>query len=233
MSSFCQRDVGYSRRSVDSCYGVKVVTEPSRRSQRRAAGLRKGERREQEILDATEQLLAAIPFTQLTMDDIARQASLSRSALYFYFASKEQVLTGLHQRIYGEMVTTMDPITVEGAPVTEAMVESIERVCANWRSHRHALCTFHETAAVSPEFEQVWRQRLERHVDALTSIIQREQAAGRAAPSPPPARAIASSWFWMLENQFYTLFRRDHSRREERDLVNTLNILWLRMIGAG
>jgi AcrR family transcriptional regulator len=210
-----------------------VVAEPSRRSQRRAAGLRKGERREQEILDATEQLLATIPFTQLTMDDIARQASMSRSALYFYFASKEQVLINLHQRIYGEMVATMDPITVEGAPVTEAMVESIERVCVNWRTHRHALCTFHETAAVSPEFEREWRQRLERHVDALTSIIEGEQAAGRAAPSPPAARAVASSWFWMLENQFYTLFRRDHSRREERELVGTLNILWLRMIGAG
>jgi hypothetical protein len=113
------------------------------------------------------------------------------------------------------------------------MVESIERVCANWRTHRNALCTFHETAAVSPEFEHVWRQRLERHVDALTSIIEREQAAGRAAPSPPPARAIASSWFWMLENQFYALFRRDHSRREERELVDTLNVLWIRMIGAG
>jgi AcrR family transcriptional regulator len=166
------------------------------------------------------------------MDDIARQAGLSRSALYFYFASKDQVLTGLHERIYGEMAATMDPIAVEGAPVPAAMAEAIERVCTNWRTHRHALCTFHETAAVSPEFGQVWHQRLERHVDALTAILQREQTAGRAAPSPPPDRAIASSWFWMLENQFYTLFRRDHSRREERELVNTLNILWFRMIGA-
>ena len=210
-----------------------MVAELSRRAQRRASGLRKGERREQEILDATEQLLPSTPFSQLTMDDIAKHAGLSRSAVYFYFASKEQVLTALHRRTYDEMARTMDPIADEGKPIVEAMGEAIDRVCANWRTHRHALRTFHETAMVSPEFEQEWRQRLEHHVTALTAIIERERAAGRAAPSPPPARAIASSWFWMLENQFSALFRRDHSRREERELVDTLNILWLRMIGAG
>jgi AcrR family transcriptional regulator len=209
-----------------------VVTEPSRRAQRRAAGPSKGERREQAILDATEQLLSTVPFTQLTMDDIAKQAGLSRSALYFYFASKEQVLTGLHQRIYAKMVSTMDPLDAEGVPLIEAMGEAIERVCANWRSHRHALRTFHETAMISFAFEQVWRQRLEQHVDALTTIIEREQAAGRAAPSPPAARAVASCWFWMLESQFYALFRRDHSRRDERELVEILNIMWFRMIGG-
>jgi AcrR family transcriptional regulator len=209
-----------------------VVAKPSQRSQRRTAGPRKGERREQAILDAIERLLATTPFAQLTMDDIATQARLSRSALYFYFGSKEDVLLGLHQRIYEDMVRTMDPIAVEDAPIAEAMGEAIQRVCGNWRAHRHALRTFHETAMVSAAFEDLWRQRLEQHVTALTAIIERERAAGRAAPGPPPAKAIAASWFWMLESQFYALFRREHSRGQERELVATLNILWLRMIGA-
>jgi AcrR family transcriptional regulator len=130
------------------------------------------------------------------------------------------------------MARTMDPLTVEGQPVSEAMVEAVQRVCDNWRAHRHALRTFHETAMVSPAFEEVWRQRLEQHVTSLTAIIERERAAGRATTGPPRARAIASAWFWMLENQFYTLFRAEHSDRDEDELVETLNILWLRMIGA-
>jgi AcrR family transcriptional regulator len=196
------------------------------------AGPRKGERREQEILDATEELLRSEPFAALTMDDIAKAAGVSRSALYFYFASKEQVLTALHQRTYEEMATTMDPLAVPGVPVGIAMREAIDRVCTNWRAHRHLLRTFHEMAMTSPAFEAEWRQRLDLHVAALTSVIQRERAAGRAAPSPPSAATIASAWFWMLENQFYVLFRRSHSRAEERNLVDTLNILWLRMTGA-
>jgi AcrR family transcriptional regulator len=217
--------------SIQGYVGV-LNAQRSQRAQRRATGPRKGERREQEILDATDRLLATTPFAQMTMDDIATQADLSRSALYFYFGSKEEVLTGLHQRIYQEMAETMNPLTDDGAPINEAMATAIQRVGRNWRAHHHALRTFHETAMVSPAFENVWRQRLEQHVTTLTEIIERERGAGRAAPSPPPARAIASSWFWMLESQFYTLFRGEHSRGDEDELVETLNILWLRMIGA-
>ena len=210
-----------------------MTAESSSRSQRRTAGPRKGERRQRAILDAVEQLLATTPFSQLTMDDIANRAGLSRSALYFYFASKEDVLTGLHQRIYEEMARTMDPLTVDGVPVADAMSEAIERVGDNWRAHRNALRTFHETAMTSPAFEGVWRRRLEQHVTALTSIVEAERAAGRAVPGPPSARAIASAWFWMLEGEYYQLFRRQHSRREERELVETMNVLWQRMIGTG
>lgn len=166
------------------------------------------------------------------MDDIATEAGLSRSAMYFYFGSKEDVLAGLHQRVYEKMARTMDPLMVEGVPIAEVMGDAIQRVCDNWRAHRHALRTFHETAMVSPTFEDVWRARLEQHVDALTAIIERERAAGRAAADPPSAGAIASSWFWMLEQQFYSLFRREHRPHEEDELVHALTVLWLRMIGA-
>jgi AcrR family transcriptional regulator len=211
---------------------VSPPSQRSARSQRRTAGPRKGERREQAILDAADRLLATTPFAEVTMDHIATEAGLSRSAMYFYFGSKEAVLIGLHHRIYEAMVHTMDPIRGETAPMAEAMGEAIRRVCANWRAHRHALRTFHETAMVSPAFGDVWRARLEQHVDALTALIERERAGGRAAADPPSPRAIASSWFWMLEHQFYALFRDEHSERDEDELVTTLTVLWLRMIGT-
>lgn len=209
-----------------------MTPSPSRRAQRQAAGPRKGERREQEILDAAAELLVKRSFPSLTMDDIAKAAGVSRPSLYFYFESKEQVLTALHQRIYAEMAMTMDPLADPDAPVVVAMREAIDRVCANWRKNRHLLRTFHETAMSSPAFEAEWRPRLDQHVEALTAILERERAAGRAAPSPPAASTIASAWFWMLENQLYLLFRRPHSRDDERELVDTLNTFWLRMTGA-
>jgi AcrR family transcriptional regulator len=210
-----------------------MATSHSRRLQRRlAAGPRKGERREQEILDATETLLETIPFAQLTMDDIAAEAGLSRSALYFYFASKEAALGALHQRTYEEMARTTDPLIDPDTPLAEAMREAIAQVCRNWRRHRYALRTFHETALTTPEFGDEWRARLEQHITVLTGLIEREVAAGRATSDGPPPRAIASCWFWMLENQCYLLFRRTHTRREENELVDTLNTLFFRAIGA-
>jgi AcrR family transcriptional regulator len=205
----------------------------SRRRQRQlAASPRKGDVRETQILDALERLLATTPFVELTMDDIAKQAALSRSALYFYFASKEAVLSALHHRMYTAMARTTEPLTVAGDASEGAMRAAIEQVCHNWRTHDHALRTFHETAMVSADFGTQWRERLDSHVAVLTDLITTEREAGRAAPSPPTARAIASAWFWMLESQCYELFRRQHERAEEVELVDTLTTLWCRAIGS-
>lgn len=210
-----------------------MAKEPSRRAQRRRdAGPRKGDVREAEILDALERLLASRPFAELTMDDIARQAGLSRSALYFYFASKEAALAGLHERMYEAMSRTTDPLTEAGDATEATMRRAIEEVGRNWREHRHALRTFHETAMVSPDFGEQWRDRLHGHVTVLAGLVEGERAAGRAEPGPPPAEAVASAWFWMLESQFYELFRRHHTRVEENDLVDTLTVLWVRAIAA-
>ena len=64
----------------------------------------------------------------------------------------------------------------------------------------------------------------------------RRYARAAAAASGPggvsTASALVSAWFWMLETQLYELFRRDHTRREEDDLVETLTVLWFRTIGG-
>jgi AcrR family transcriptional regulator len=216
-----------------SAYDAVMELDSSRRTQRqRAAGPRKGEIREGQILDAVEGLLATKPFVDLTMDDIARQAGLSRSALYFYFASKEAALGALHQRTYESMARTTDPLVATGDASEPAMRAAIGQVCANWRAHHHALRTFHETAMVSPEFGDQWRGRLERHVEVLAGLVGQARAAGRAAPAPPSADAVARAWFWMLETSFYELFRREHSRREETALVDTMTVLWIRALGT-
>jgi AcrR family transcriptional regulator len=210
-----------------------VADEPSRRVRRQlAAGPRKGEVRETQILDALERLLAAKPFTELTMDDIARHAGLSRSALYFYFAHKEDALAALHQRTYVAMARTTEPLTEAGDATEPSMRRAIEEVCRNWREHTNALRTFHETAMVSASFGERWRERLGTHVATLAQMIEGERAAGRADPGPPAAEALAAAWFWMLEGRFYELFRRDHDRADEDDLVDTLTVLWTRSIAA-
>jgi hypothetical protein len=85
---------------------------------------------------------------------------------------------------------------------------------------------------VSPDFGERWRERLETHVATLAGLIEGERRAGRAEPGPPAAEDLASAWFWMLEARLYELFRREHSRAEEDDLVDTLTVLWSRAIAA-
>lgn len=71
-----------------------------------ARRLEEKERRRSDILDAAERVAGATGLEALTMDQVARDARLSRGLLYVYFQDKqdlvagigERALTGLHAR---------------------------------------------------------------------------------------------------------------------------------------
>jgi hypothetical protein len=72
-------------------------------TRRRTIGPRKGDIREQEILDAAENLLAKLGYQDMTVNEIAEAAGITRGALYFYFASKQAVVTALVARTVQEL----------------------------------------------------------------------------------------------------------------------------------
>lgn len=56
------------------------------------------ERRRAEILDAAEAVAATTGWDAMTMDQVARQARLSRALLYVYFKDKTDLMFGIGQR---------------------------------------------------------------------------------------------------------------------------------------
>jgi AcrR family transcriptional regulator len=59
------------------------------------------ERRRAEILDAAEAVCAVVGWDEMTMDQVARKARLSRALLYVYFKDKQDLLFGLCERALG------------------------------------------------------------------------------------------------------------------------------------
>ena len=56
------------------------------------------ERRRAEILDAAEGVAASVGWDELTMDQVARRARLSRALLYVYFKDKVDLMFGICER---------------------------------------------------------------------------------------------------------------------------------------
>jgi AcrR family transcriptional regulator len=56
------------------------------------------ERRRAEILDAAEAVAANVSWDELTMDQVARKARLSRALLYVYFKDKNDLMFGIGER---------------------------------------------------------------------------------------------------------------------------------------
>ena len=61
-----------------------------------------GDEREAAILRTAEQLLTQQGFSQISIDDLARGAGISRPTFYFYFPSKNAVLLTLLDRVVDE-----------------------------------------------------------------------------------------------------------------------------------
>lgn len=82
------------------------------------------ERRRNEILDAAERVAAEAGIDAMIMDQVARQARLSRALLYVYFRDKPDLLFGLSERAFGLLRTRF----VEAAGRHRLGIERIEAI---------------------------------------------------------------------------------------------------------
>lgn len=63
--------------------------------------------RQDHVLDAAFHVFATYGFRRVTMDDIARKAGLSRTALYLHFRNKEDIFRSLSDRYFRTCVAAM------------------------------------------------------------------------------------------------------------------------------
>src|ERR1700761_155353 len=87
--------------SVSSAGGGSSPDAPARGRGRRAARV-SGEERESAILATAERLLGERSAQQISVDDLARGAGISRPSFYFYFPSKDAVFLALIDRLVAE-----------------------------------------------------------------------------------------------------------------------------------
>lgn len=82
----------------------------------RSAHRRRPEARPDEILDAALTVFSTKGFAAARVEDIARQAGLSKGAVYLYFPSKEAMLNGLVEQSAGQLAKAAEQLVAMGAP---------------------------------------------------------------------------------------------------------------------
>jgi AcrR family transcriptional regulator len=203
----------------------------SRRGQREAKP-RQGDRRERAILQATRILLADAPFSDLTIEQIAKAAGVARSSLYFYFADKAQILLVLYSNVLEEMSAELeqwfaDP-TKHAEPWSRVSITAAVTVA---RSNANVVCAALDSRGAHPEIDHAWSMYFDRAVERSTLLIERERAAGLALSSGPSARALARALMHMTLHSIDELLRAGASAAEAQDLIETLTVLWARGTG--
>lgn len=195
---------------------------PSRRT---APAVRKGDLRERQILDAAEALLETRGYAEMTVGEIAEAAGMTRGALYFYFASKQDVLIALVARTVQALQEKSGAALAATGPVDDVIATALERTARLWREHGLVMRAAVDLSSTVPEIDQLWRGTADVFADAIAAVLHR--AGVPTGSGPGDAAALGHALCWMIERSFYQASR--NSIDDLDDAKETCRAVWLRM----
>jgi TetR/AcrR family transcriptional regulator, ethionamide resistance regulator len=202
----------------------------SRTSRGRRSARPSGDDREQAILATAARLLEERSFTDISVDDLAKGAGLSRPTFYFYFKSKEALLLALLE----PMIARADA-EYEGAaqrlPADPRRVwrAGIKAFFVAFDSHRAVARAGAEAVASSAEIRTVWSGFMQKWIDQTAALIRAERARG-AAPETIPAVDLATSLNQMNERTMMAAFSAEQPAVDHDRVVDTLAHIWVSSI---
>ncbi|UOX91991.1 TetR/AcrR family transcriptional regulator [Amycolatopsis sp. FBCC-B4732] len=194
---------------------------------KRRAAPRKGDLREQAILDTAEALLEREHVEPMTVETIAKGAGISRASLYFYFGSKQDVLTALVARTVAVLGQDAASVGADAAPAETART-AVRLTGQMWRDHGPVMRAAVDLSPTVPEIARLWNETVAAYAEVMTGVLRRAGLPG--GDEPTGAAAVARALCWMTERVFY------HASRPPGDLdaaAETCAELWRRVLAPG
>jgi AcrR family transcriptional regulator len=182
------------------------------------------------ILATAERLLGDRTLSEISIDDLARGAGISRPTFYFYFASKDAVLLALLDRVAEQGQTAAGDVRDHLADDPRARWrEAISAYYEAFRSHQAVILACAQARATNAEVRQLLATVLEGWVERTATAIEAERERG-AAPIGLPARDLAVALNSMNERVLYATFADDGPAIAESSAVDVLLDIWLNSI---
>ncbi len=188
-----------------------------------------GDERERAIMQTAERLLRERGIGEISVDDLARGAGISRSAFYFYFPSKDAVVLSLIDRMVEQAASAREEAsTLAGDPAADCRA-SIEIFYEIFGAHRAVVRAASDLNATNPEARALWSQIMESWVVEVTERIVEERGRGAAVASVP-ARDLAIALVQMNEGVLRALFVEEDPAVSEEHAIEVLSHVWLSAI---
>jgi TetR/AcrR family transcriptional regulator, ethionamide resistance regulator len=176
------------------------------------------------VLAATERLLAeGSSYAELNVERIAKAAGISRTAFYFYFRDKRDLLMRLAADVTEQLYAQADIwFSGDGDPESEIR-EALTRIAELYDEHGVLIRAIVEVSTYEEDIATFWRGLVDQFVEATARRIEAEQQDG------PPAHATAVALTWMVERTYY----QQQVRAEPlpaTDLVDAITAIYLRTV---
>jgi len=166
--------------------------------------LEEKERRRAEILDAAEHVAASVGWDEMTMDQVARKARLSRALLYVYFKDKTDLMFGINERA----LHVLKQISLDRVAKLTRGLDQIEEFGRAYvaLSQEHPVyfdvlsrCEMVPVGAVDPESNMaICLQAGDGVFDLMEQALERGIQDGSIRPDAGPSRLIVLTlWGFM------------------------------------
>jgi TetR/AcrR family transcriptional regulator, ethionamide resistance regulator len=154
------------------------------------------------VLAATSELLGeGVSYAELNIERIATRAGISRTAFYFYFRDKRELLLRLTEDVTDELYRQGDIWFSGAGEPTAEVAEALQKIGALYREHVAVLRAIVQAAATDDEVAVFWHAILDRFVDATARRIDELRRDGGTVVAED-ARACAFALCWMIERAF-------------------------------
>jgi AcrR family transcriptional regulator len=190
-----------------------------------------GDDRERAILETAERLLEERPLSEISVDDLAKGAGISRPTFYFYFPSKDAVVLTIIDRLVAAAAGSREDAVAtlaQGDP-RAGLRKGLADLYAAFRARRAVVLAAAELRTTNSEARDLWSEVMEGWVTDVTAVIEVERARG-AAPPGQPARDVAIALVQMNERVQYATFAAESPSLEDKRVLDVLVDIWLRAI---
>lgn len=185
-----------------------------------------GDDRELAILSTAEQLLRERPLADISVDDLAKGAGLSRPTFYFYFPSKDAVLLTLFERVIMEADSALETMVANPPADLKALWRiGINVFVETFGAHR-AVSLAADAARSNKDVDDLWSRFMQKWVDHITTVIEAERARG-AAPVTLPARNLSAALNLLNEKVMLSSFADARPSVPSEQLLDTLVHIWV------
>jgi TetR/AcrR family transcriptional regulator, ethionamide resistance regulator len=199
----------------------------TRSSRGRRAVRVSSDQRERAIMRTAERLLEERSLKEISVDDLARGAGISRPAFYFYFPSKDAVVLTLVDRVVADATTAKEEaVDNDLADPASSVRDSIQIFYEMLGAHRAVIRAVVELSATNAEARELRSKITEGWVAGVTERIEDERKRG-AAKRGLPARALATALVQMNERVMLAVFSEETPAVAADKLVDVLCEIWL------
>ena len=175
--------------------------------------------RREQLLTSGVRLLATRSYDEVSIEEIARAAGVSKGLLYHYFPTKKDFLIAAIERGQDNLaaLTAPDP----GLPPTEQLAASLDRFLDFVEEHEAAYAAiFRSRGGGDAEIQAALEVGRRQRMDGVLSTLAGWEDPPASVERTPALETAVQGWFFFIEGAVLRwLERRDLERDELRELL--------------